>query len=60
MVKIIVNKDTCSGCEICVNTCPVGVYKMENGKSSPVEVDNCLICRGCEAQCPTESIQVID
>jgi NAD-dependent dihydropyrimidine dehydrogenase PreA subunit len=60
MVKIIVNSETCSGCETCVNTCPVGVYEMRNGKTFQAKEDDCLVCRGCEVQCPTESIQVIE
>jgi len=60
LVKIIVNNNTCTGCETCVNTCPVGVYEMKDGKSVPVKVDDCLVCRSCEAQCPTGSIQVIE
>ncbi|MBS7605470.1 MAG: 4Fe-4S binding protein [Candidatus Bathyarchaeia archaeon] len=60
MVKIIVNKDKCTGCGTCVDTCPVGVYELKDGKSVPVNVSECLVCRACEAQCPEGAIQVIE
>jgi NAD-dependent dihydropyrimidine dehydrogenase PreA subunit len=60
MVKIIVDNDKCKGCETCANTCPVGVYEIENSKAVPVNVDECLVCRACEAQCPEGAIQVIE
>ena len=60
MVKVIVDNSKCNGDETCVNTCPVNVFEMKDGKSVPVKVDDCLICRACEVQCPTGAIQVIE
>ncbi len=60
MVKIIIDNAKCTGCETCANTCPVGTYEIKNGKSVPVNVDECLVCRACEAQCPEGAIQVIE
>jgi len=60
VVKIIVDKDKCTGCGTCVDTCPMGVYEIQNGKSVPVKVDECIVCRACEAQCPEGAIQVIE
>ena len=37
MVKIVVDPK-CTGCETCVNTCPVGVYEIKDGKSTPTKV----------------------
>ena len=60
MVKIIVDNAKCNGCETCANTCPVGVYDIKDGKSVPVNVDECLVCRACEAQCENNEIKVVD
>ena len=60
MVKIVVDNHKCTGCGTCVDTCPVGVYELNEGKSVPVKVEECLVCRACEAQCPEGAIQVIE
>jgi len=60
MVEIIVDAEKCTGCETCVDTCPVGVYEMKDGKSVPVNVEDCIICRACEMECPEGAIQVIE
>jgi NAD-dependent dihydropyrimidine dehydrogenase PreA subunit len=60
MVKIVVNNDKCTGCGTCVDTCPVGVYEIKNGKSVPVKLEECLVCRACEVQCSEGAIQVIE
>ncbi|UCF45573.1 MAG: 4Fe-4S binding protein [Candidatus Bathyarchaeota archaeon] len=57
---MVVDNARCKGCETCVNTCPVGIYEINDGKSVPVNADECLVCRACEAQCPEGAIQVIE
>jgi NAD-dependent dihydropyrimidine dehydrogenase PreA subunit len=60
MVEIKVDADKCTGCETCVDTCPVGVYEMKDGKSVPVNVEDCITCRACEMECPEGAITVIE
>ena len=56
----VVDEKLCSGCCICVNICPVGVYTLEkkNGKyvSVPLHSDKCIHCGACVQSCPKRAI----
>jgi NAD-dependent dihydropyrimidine dehydrogenase PreA subunit len=60
MVEIKVDPEKCNGCNTCVDTCPVQVYEVKDGKSVPVKKEECLICRACEAQCPNAAIEITE
>ena len=60
MVEIKIDLDKCDGCATCVDSCPVLVFEIVDGKSKAVNVSECLVCRACETQCPTSAIQVIE
>ncbi|MFZ0965040.1 MAG: 4Fe-4S dicluster domain-containing protein [Candidatus Bathyarchaeia archaeon] len=60
MVKIAIDNDKCNGCGTCVDTCPVAVFEIKDGKSVPVKPEECLVCRACEVQCPESAVQVIE
>ena len=60
MVEIKIDLEKCTGCGTCVDVCPVAVYELQNGKSSAVNVDECLVCRVCETECPENAIEVIE
>ena len=61
MVSININDGKCTGCGVCVSTCPVGMYELDNGKAKVVKnVEDCVLCRVCETSCPSGAIEVIE
>ncbi len=60
MPDVKVDLEKCNGCGTCVDTCPVGVFEMQDNKSVPVKKEECLACRACEVQCPSGAIEVTE
>lgn len=60
-MKAIVDADTCTGCELCVDTCPE-VFEMDDDKAKvkvdpvPPEVEES--CREAADDCPVEAITI--
>lgn len=62
MVKeIIIDLEKCNGDGICVDTCPVNVYELDEGtgKAKVVHLEECIECLACQENCPEEAIKVI-
>jgi ferredoxin len=62
-MKAIVDKDTCTGCELCAQTCPE-VFEMENDGLAHAIVDEVPAevqqsCRDAAAGCPVEAIRIL-
>ena len=60
MVEVKVDVEKCDGDGTCVDTCPVDVFEIREGKAVVVNLDECLICRVCEIECPNNAIEVIE
>ena len=56
MYTVEVDQDKCDGCESCVDICPMEVFEMVDGKSSPVNAGDCEGCESCIAECEQEAI----
>ena len=52
----VVDKDTCTGCESCVDICPVEAITMEDDKA--VISDECIDCGQCVDECPVDAISM--
>jgi NAD-dependent dihydropyrimidine dehydrogenase PreA subunit len=61
MVKIIIDYAKCVGDadRICVEICPVSVFLNEKSKKpTVVNEENCILCRTCEVNCPSQAIKI--
>ncbi|MFP4040376.1 MAG: ferredoxin [Desulfosudaceae bacterium] len=56
--NVTVDEAKCTGCEECVDNCPVEVFEMQDDKSVPVNADECLGCETCVEVCESDAITV--
>ncbi len=52
-----VDKEKCTGCESCVETCPSEAIKMADEKAV-IDSDACVDCGVCVDECPAEAISM--
>lgn len=57
MSKLVIDKDTCTGCESCISSCPFDALHMEGGKA--VVDEKCTFCGACVDVCPVNAITLI-
>lgn len=53
---IVVDKEECTGCETCVEVCPVEAIVMNNDDLAEIDQDECTECGTCLDECPVEAI----
>ncbi|MBI5968040.1 MAG: 4Fe-4S binding protein [Deltaproteobacteria bacterium] len=58
MYVVTVDQEKCDGKGECVDSCPVNVFEIKDGKSEVVNMDECLGCESCVEVCPTGAITV--
>lgn len=52
-------EDSCIGCGLCVNACPMKAIKLDSLKSHADSIQ-CCGCQLCEDECPTNSIKILE
>lgn len=52
---IVVNTEECTGCENCVDICPVEAISM-NDDVAHIDQEECTECGACIDECPVEAI----
>lgn len=57
IVTIEIDEDKCTGDGECIDTCPVNVFELMEGKAHAVRVDDCTECCVCIDACPTKAIK---
>lgn len=58
--EIVINRDWCKGCGVCVHFCPKHVLEKDAfDKVVAAHPENCSCCRLCEIRCPELANQII-
>lgn len=53
--SVVIKKETCVGCGICVKDCVAGAISLVDGKAEARET-GCIACGHCEAVCPKNAV----
>lgn len=53
---VVVNAQECTGCETCIESCPVEAISMVEGVAK-INQDECTECGTCINECPVEAIE---
>lgn len=53
-----IDTDECTGCGICVDSCPDGVLDIIGSTAAVVNEDSCSECGSCMEECPMGAIVV--
>lgn len=51
-----VDKEACTGCETCIEACPLEAISMVDEKAV-INQDDCTECGTCIGECPAEAIK---
>lgn len=58
MIEVI-DKETCTDCNLCVSVCPMNVFKAVAGDAPIIaRQDACQTCFMCEIYCPVDALYV--
>ena len=55
---VIIEKEKCIQCEICVENCPEDILTMKEGQVYVAYPLECSWCGACEIDCPADAIKV--
>ena len=58
VLQVLIRRDFCKGCGICVAFCPKGVLAMRGAYAEVVALENCSECLQCEMRCPDFAVSV--
>ncbi len=53
-----IEKEKCTGCEICTWVCPHHVIEMSNSHAALMHLDRCIECGACQLNCAFDAITV--
>ena len=53
-----IDDELCSGCGICVLSCPMDVFRLDKEKKTAVIAygEDCMLCGWCTVECPEDAV----
>jgi Fe-S-cluster-containing hydrogenase component 2 len=54
---VLLDKDTCIGCQSCVGFCPIGAMRKSDSRIEPFK---CISCGACVRACPTGALELVE
>ena len=58
VVTLTLDEARCTGCRMCTQVCPHGVFAMEDKKARIVDRDACIECGACARNCAFGALAV--
>lgn len=58
MSRPTMNTEECTGCGVCIDSCPNDVLDLEDDLAIVVNGDNCDGCGTCAEECPMGCVEV--
>jgi electron transport complex protein RnfB len=55
----VVDSDTCSGCETCLDRCQMTAIRMNEDGLAEVNLDRCIGCGLCVTTCPEDALKLV-
>lgn len=55
---LALDRDRCTGCGLCVATCPHLIFTLQQGRAVILDRDRCMECGACALNCPVKAITV--
>ena len=55
---LILDTVKCTGCGMCAEVCPHGVFRMADKKALIADKASCMECGACKLNCPAKAIEV--
>lgn len=58
VTTLVLDRDKCTGCRMCITVCPQAVWQMEAKRARIADLDACMECSACQMNCEAQAVTV--